>query len=324
MIDISEAFRPKRPKLLLVASNGGHLEQLNRFARSSNLSPDSLWITFDSAQARSLTEGQRVQLVDDVPTRDWKAALSAVSTFRRVLDNEHFDGVVSTGAAVALPAFIAARTKRVPTLYVESISRVDGPSLTGRLVTGFRLTTESWCQHQLWSDNRWSYHGSVLGSYQSVDRGPIDQPSLFVTLGTLKKYSFESLVSAVMATEAADHRTVWQLGSTSATALLPGTVSEFVTSLEFDRYALSSSTVVSHAGVGSVLRLLALGVYPVLVPRRRYRGEQVDDHQQQIARLMKHHDLAIVKEVNELTIEDFSLAARRRVILTPSDAEQEQ
>ena len=44
-------------KLLLCASTGGHLWQLDRIARAFDVSDDSLWVTFDTDQTRSLLEG---------------------------------------------------------------------------------------------------------------------------------------------------------------------------------------------------------------------------------------------------------------------------
>ncbi len=45
--------------------------------------------------------------------------------------------MVSTGAAVAFPFFLAARAMRIPTVYVEVYDRIDSPTLTGRLCRPF-------------------------------------------------------------------------------------------------------------------------------------------------------------------------------------------
>lgn len=44
-----------------------------------------------------------------------------------------------------------------------------------------------------------------------------------------------------------------------------------------------ASIVVAHAGVGSVLLALELGKTPILLPRRKEFGEQIDDHQVEFA-----------------------------------------
>lgn len=314
MIDIGSAFEAEKPKLLLVASTGGHLEQLVRFARASAICEESLFVTFPSPQADSLLEGLRSVEIPDVPTRDWRGALRAVGRIRRILERERFDGVVSTGAAVAVSAFVAARLTRVKTLYIESVSRVEGPSLSGRIVANSRLARELWTQHKRWANRRWTYHGSVLDTYRSTPKTDRSESSIFVTVGTLKKFRFDAMLDGVLATGLPDDSTVWQVGTTTRRGL-PGTVLDFVPSSRFDELARAAEIVVSHAGVGSVLRLLNLGIYPVLVVRRKSRGEQIDDHQAQIAGLMKANDLAVVVEADQITADILLGAAHRKIVL---------
>jgi UDP-N-acetylglucosamine:LPS N-acetylglucosamine transferase len=51
----------------------------------------------------------------------------------RVVDRYRPDVVVSTGAAVAFPFFLAARRNGATTVYVEVYDRIDSPTVTGRL-----------------------------------------------------------------------------------------------------------------------------------------------------------------------------------------------
>lgn len=314
MIDISTAFSKPQPRLLLVASNGGHLEQLHRLSEGSDIAPDSRWVTFDTPQAHGLLDPERTHYVPPVEQRDALGAIRAIPRLRRILSSGRFDGVVSTGAAIAAPAFVAARLKGLHTLYIESVSRVEGPSVTGRLVYGSRLASTVWTQHEAWRTGRWQYHGSVLDRFESVAvDSPDDNPSIFVTLGTLRRYPFPRPVDRLLEIGAADERAVWQLGVTPAPAGLPGDVNDFFSSARFDAAAKTAGTVVSHAGVGSVLRLIEMGIYPLLVVRRSARGEHIDDHQAQIARLLAERDLAIVREADEITLDDVRAAAARRV-----------
>lgn len=314
MIDISNAFRAERPRLLLAASNGGHLEQLHRLAGASFVDPSSIWITFDTPQARGLLDPGLTHYIEPIEQRDWRGALRAVPSMRRILSAGKFDGVVSTGAAIAAPAFAAARMIGLRTLYIESVSRVKGPSLTGRLVYRSKLATRVWTQHEAWQVGRWEYHGSVLDHFESVPRDEVEHsPSLFVTLGTLRRYPFERPVRRLLHIDAPDDRTIWQLGTTQLMDDLPGDVNDFFPSSRFDSAALEAGTVISHAGVGSVLRLLELGIYPLLVVRRSSRGEHIDDHQSQIAELLAERNLAMVREADDITLEDIREAASRRV-----------
>lgn len=45
---------------LLVASTGGHLAQIVKWAPRIGAAEDSLWVTFESPQSESLLDGRRV------------------------------------------------------------------------------------------------------------------------------------------------------------------------------------------------------------------------------------------------------------------------
>lgn len=286
-------------KTLLVASTGGHLAQLVRLAPTLGASDDSLWVTFRTPQSESLLAGRRVVYVPYVRPRDWRGALVAGRAVLRALRAEHFDLAVSTGAAPAVTSLFLAKRRRVPTIYIESVSRVEGPSLSGQMVAAMR-SADLFTQHPRWAGGRWRVHRSVFETFARFQKPEESRPSLFVTLGTIEGYRFDAMIDAVLATGLADERTVWQLGFSAGRTDLPGQVYEQVSADDFDRFAREADVVVSHAGVGSLLGLLDLGVCPVLVVRRKSRNEHVDDHQAQIARLADDQEVAIAAEVETL------------------------
>ncbi|PPK97245.1 UDP-N-acetylglucosamine:LPS N-acetylglucosamine transferase [Kineococcus xinjiangensis] len=295
---------PRRSRLLLVASTGGHLAELMLISKLIEARPDSHWVTFDHDQSRSLLGDRTVTHVPYVAPRSLGGVLRALPTFVRLLRRERFDAVVSTGAAVAVPALLVARLFRCEAHYVESVSRFSGPSLTGRIlqrVPSVRLYT----QHEQWVGRRWRFDVSIADSFRAGERRelPPGPPRIFVTVGTIRPYRFDALVDRVKAVLPADAEVTWQLGSTRRTDL-PGTVLEHVSSEEFDRLAREATTVVTHAGVGSVIRLLELGARPVVVPRRASRGEHVDDHQLETLEALRRLDGVVCREAGELSSED--------------------
>ena len=302
-----------RRKLLLVASTGGHLAQLVRLAPGLGASDDSLWVTFRSPQSESLLAGKRVLYVPYVRPRDFAGVLNTYRTVSALLKRERFAQAVSTGAAIALAALPAARRHGVPSLYIESISRVQGPSLSGRVLAATRLA-ELRTQHPSWAGGRWGTHPAVLATYRrrEVSRSA-ERPRLFVTLGTIEGYRFDAMIDAVLATGLADERTVWQLGFSAGRTDLPGQVYEQVSAAEFERYAREADVVVTHAGVGTILGLLEMGVHPVAVVRRSARNEHVDDHQAQIAALIGELRVGAGVEVDELDADTIRAAARYRI-----------
>lgn len=298
-------------RVVLVASTGGHLAQLHRLSQTMNVADDSPWVTFESKQSTSLLRDAPVTFVPYIRPRGYRASALAFGRIYRTIRDANAEAVVSTGSAVAGPAFVAACMLGVPCHYIESVSRIEGPSLTGRLVAALHLAqlrTQNW----RWADTRWTPYPSVISAFQA---DPVqdataypDRLKLFVTLGTLRPYRFDALVDAVLATGLAGDETVWQLGMTTR-GDLPGLTFGSVTVEEFKEYSLSADVVITHAGVGSVITLLEAGVYPIVVPRRRARREHVDDHQTQIAAMLARDGLADVYEAEEI-----DAAALRRVL----------
>lgn len=287
-------------KLLLAASTGGHLAQLVRMAPGLGAHPDSLWITFDTPQSRSLLQNRRVLFVPYIRSRDVRSTVRAALLTRTRIRGERFDEAISTGAALAVAVLPVAKRAGIPTRYIESVSRVEGPSLSGRIVQTLGIDALH-TQHKTWANRRWTPHWSVLEAYEvaRVSSGP-SAPSLFVTLGTIRGYRFDSLVDAILKSGMAGPTTVWQLGDTSREGL-PGEVHTSVSASHFDGLARSADVVISHAGVGSLLNLLDAGIRPILAVRKRERGEHVDNHQMQIGRLAAERNLASVHDATDIT-----------------------
>lgn len=298
---------------LLVASTGGHLVELHRLVDMWGGAPRALWVTFDTPQSRDLLKDADVAFVPYVSPRDWRGVLSGARLIRRQLRSRPVDGMVSTGAAVALSAALAGLATKTRLLYVESIARTRGPSLTGTLlrrVPGVRLRT----QVEAWSDKRWPYAGSVLQGYEATTSRPtIAKPRLFVTLGTIAPYRFDSLVDAVLATGLADSTTVWQTGSTTRDDL-PGRVAETMGYLDVRAAMRNADVVVTHGGVGTILDCLDMGKRPVIVPRRVSRGEHVDDHQLDFAHEIRGAGLGAVFEALDLTADSLISASSMAVV----------
>lgn len=302
-------------RLVLAASTGGHLAQLVRLAPTLGATEDSLWITFRTAQSESLLAGRSNVL--HVPYIQPRDARSIGQAFRQIVPRVRageYEAAVSTGSALALAALPAARLAGVPTLYIESVSRTHGPSVSGRVIAALRLA-ETRTQHPSWAGGRWGIHPSVLSNYRNVPRPgrPPESPRLFITLGTLRGYAFHALIDRVLERGLADEHTVWQLGDTEPRVELPGQVHHEVSGAEFKRYATEADVVITHAGVGTALGLMEWGIAPIAVVRRHARGEHVDDHQEQLAELMTRTGIGFAVEVDELGPEVVQAAAAHRV-----------
>ena len=299
---------------LLIASTGGHLAQLVKWSRVLRSHPDSLFVTFKNAQSESLLAGRRVMYVPYVAPRNMARTVTAFRLLHKDIDwrGEGFTAAITTGAAVGLAGLAAAHIHRVPSFYFESVSRVNGPSLTGK-IAGLDPWIRRYCQYDHWANRRWNSRSSLFETYARVPKSPVTRPQLFVTLGTIQPYRFDALVDSVLSTGLADDRTVWQLGVTTRHGLPGKTVTQFNAD-EFDRCARDADVVVTHAGVGTIMHLLEMGIYPVVVPRRAIRKEHVDDHQVQIANLIHAKGIALVRASEDLTSEVIVEASSAKVM----------
>ena len=286
-------------KCLLVASSGGHIAQMSWLMSRTEVHEDSLWMTFRTPQTEALLAGRRVQWLDYVPPRGFRELGPAARDIVARLARERFDTVVSTGAGIALPALTCQAARGGRAIYVESVSRVDGPSSTGRLLAKLPRI-ERYTQHAGWADSRWAWAGSVLDGLAVTARpAPRQVRSVLVTLGTIRPYRFDRLVDSLLAALPAGVDVTWQLGCTTRTDL-PGAVHAELPATRMQELFETSDLVVSHAGVASALQLAATGAPCLLVPRRAAHGEHVDDHQTQIARLFAQAGLARVVEADAL------------------------
>ncbi|MFT4217187.1 MAG: glycosyltransferase [Micropruina sp.] len=314
MNDLYPPVAPSSAKSLLVCSTGGHLSELIRLEQRLGIHPDSLWLTFDTPQARQLLRGRRVHHLPYVGARDLKGTLSTAPDVIRILRSERFEVALSTGSAIAAAALPIAAMHRIPSVFVESVCRVRGPSTTGRIlqrIPGISLYT----QHPGWAGGRWKACESVFSDVRSEPIGAPDRPErIFVTLGTFRGYRFDTLVDSVLASGYANENTIWQLGDTERSDRLPGEVHQYMSPSEFTAAAKAADVVVTHAGVGTLLEMLAMGKYPVLATRRAIRNEHVDDHQTEIAEWVNRADLGIAVDGPEVTGSVIERASRRRIL----------
>lgn len=303
---------------LLVASSGGHLEQLLRLRRRLGPVPGNWeWATFDGLQSRALLRGERVHYVGYVAPRDLVAAARNVPPALGILRDGGYRAVVSTGSGVALPFFLAALRHGVPRYYIESAARSMGPSLTGRLVARIPRT-QLFTQYPHLTGNGWAYCGSLFddfepGSPREATIPPGASPSrVVVTLGTMPAYGFRRAVERLTRTLpqvcAPDTEVLWQTGATDLRGLgVRG--HDQVPADELRSAIQDADLVVMHGGIGSALTALDAGRVPVMLPRRVAFGEHVDDHQAMICDLLGRRRLAVAREADELQAADLWRAA---------------
>ncbi|MGH3827008.1 MAG: glycosyltransferase [Pseudonocardiaceae bacterium] len=306
---------------LFVATTGGHLTQLDSLASrippdepSDGPGHDAVWVTHANEQSRSMLADRDVEFVPYVGVRNVPDVLRCISYARRLLRRHKVTRAVSTGSGIALGYLPYLAARGVECHYIESATRVSGPSLTGRVlqwIPGVRTYT----QYQSWADQRWGYAGSVFDGYESVavTRVPDGVVRVVVTVGAATQYPFRRLfehLAPLLAPEGALARAVglpvevlWQTGDTPVDDL-PIRATLVLPAAELSVALGKADIVISHAGTGSALASLDAGRYPILATRDSSRGEQIDDHQHELATELARRGLASHRDAQSITIDD--------------------
>ena len=120
-------------RALLVCSPGGHLLQLLRLEPAWE-GFEATWVTLPAADSDYLLRDERVLHGRGPTNRSLRALLANLHLAWRVVRSERPDVIISTGAALAVPFFLAGKLFGARLVYVESLTRTTSLSLSGRLV----------------------------------------------------------------------------------------------------------------------------------------------------------------------------------------------
>lgn len=306
---LESAMRGRR--VMIVASTGGHLAEADMLARAIGVADDSTWVTFENEQSASLLRGRDALYVPYVAPRDVGGSIRAYRSISARVSTVHYDAVVSTGAAVGVSGLAAARRHGLTAYYVESMARLDGPSLTGRLVSrlpGVRCFT----QRPSWASKKWQFDIAILDTWSSSTTEATIPRKILVTLGTIKPYRFDRLIDRLKSVIPPDAEVRWQVGHTTR-ADLPGAMT-MVDTDAMNEAIEWADVVVTHSGVGSILSVLSGSTSAVVIPRRAAHQEHVDDHQAQIASDVETRGLCVVREADEVEWDDIVRATARAAV----------
>lgn len=299
---------------MLVASPGGHVDELFDFVpRLPSVGEDRVWVTAATPQTTRLLAGETTEWVPAVASRQGGRAVITLPRAVALVRRHRPSLVVSTGAAMAVPYLVAARLHGVATHYIESATRLEGPSLTGRLMSrlpgtvlhhqGFRVPVPGWLNV-----------GSVFDAYAAGPTSGTGQIRRVVLILGTERYPFHRALQQVAAALPADVEVLRQTGHTPVTDA-DGPCRPWVPGDELAGAVAQSDLVITHAGVGSVLSALRAGHHPVVLPRFSSLGEHVDNHQLELARMLADRGLASIATPDD-DLASIMMEASRRTTRT--------
>jgi UDP-N-acetylglucosamine:LPS N-acetylglucosamine transferase len=120
-------------RALLVCSPGGHLIQMLSLEPAWN-GFDTTWVTLPGTDVDYLLAEEDVVRGFGPTNRSLTNFFRNLRVAARVIRSKRPDVILSTGAGLAVPFFLVARLYRCRCVYVESLTRIESLSLSGRMV----------------------------------------------------------------------------------------------------------------------------------------------------------------------------------------------
>lgn len=144
----------------MVCSPGGHLQQLLALAPAWDRL-EHAWVTLPGSDVEELLADEQLLLAHGPTNRSLGNLLRNLPFAWRTIRRLDPDVILSTGAGLAVPFFLVGKLLRRRLVYVESFTRTESLSLSGRLV--YPLADEFFVQWpQAAKRRRTRYAGRVL------------------------------------------------------------------------------------------------------------------------------------------------------------------
>lgn len=125
---------------------------------------------------------------------------------------------------------------------------------------------------------------------------------LFVPLGT-QKFPFDRIIVALNSlVEQGEYKPEEIIMQSALYPVEPKFVAlGLIPNEEFNQYMVEAETIVTHSGVNSIISCMNIGKPFVICPRLHEYGEHVDNHQMEIAELMRSKfDVLVCTDMNDL------------------------
>ena len=116
-------------KICLVCSHGGHLTEMIQL-ESAFKGHETVYLTYKSERTSKLHRAYLIDNFAEKPFSIFSSIIKMISMIRR----ERPKVIISTGAEIAIPAFLLAKLFGIRTIFIESCARVNSPSGTGRSI----------------------------------------------------------------------------------------------------------------------------------------------------------------------------------------------
>jgi UDP-N-acetylglucosamine transferase subunit ALG13 len=285
---------------LFLSSSGGHFSELVYIARKFDATKESQIITFDSSDTLVTSLEFDITYLPYVAPRKILPLVRIIPRLNRILNRKSFDYIASTGAAIAIIAYVLAKLRRKPFYYVESFARQSSFSLTTKILKIIGLK-HFFVQSEGLASAKYMLIPNPINSFRStreIDFNIKKSLRIFVALGTIRDFEFPRAIDLVKQLVNETDLINWQLGFTKYENLPGKTYSELDRD-QFIHLIVSSDIIICHAGIGILTDCFSVGKKPLVIPRRGKYHEHVDDHQVEMMKFLLSKQLVIDLEANQ-------------------------
>lgn len=291
----------------LAASPGGHIAELQA-VRAAMDGYARAWVTGDSAQAEELRRDDEDVHVLPLWGRDTDSLRGLVPNLRLSwrLARCRPAAVVTNGAGLVVPFALMARLAGAELIVIETMARVTKWSLSGRILAPFAGTLIV-----QWPEMRHRHPRAILCRPPLLERRAPSadrREGTLVSVGT-RAEPFDRLLAMVDDAVAAGRLPPPVVAQSGTSGYRPSsyTARASLSPAEIDRAMHRSRYVVCHGGTGLIAAAIAAGRRPMVLARRRARGEHRTEHQHQIVEKLAAEG-AIVALDDEISERDVRLA----------------
>ena len=147
---------------MLIVSSGGHIYEMFCL-RNFWEDKDRFWVTFPTADAKYLLREEKEVYWAAYPTvRNVPNLLRNLWLAQKLLRKHKPSMILTTGSGVAAPFIWLARLRGIPSVFVESITRITEISLTGRISKPFATKLLVQWPELLTKYRGTEYHGRIV------------------------------------------------------------------------------------------------------------------------------------------------------------------
>jgi UDP-N-acetylglucosamine:LPS N-acetylglucosamine transferase len=200
-------------KIALVCSHGGHLTEM-LYLMNAFEGHDLFFITYDSPRTRNLD--YRKYLFPNFGERPFEV-INNLGKILRIFAKEKPHVIISNGAEIAVPFFYISKILRIKSIFIECYTRVNEPTITGRLVYPI---SDSFIV--LWPEmlSKYGKKAQFLGDFflvinDKTSNKAKEEGCIFVTVG-MHYLGFDRLVKAMdYIAGNIDDKVIMQIGENS-------------------------------------------------------------------------------------------------------------